>query len=278
MPFSALWRFVHPGAQAIGGVEWRRIVESPAGHVVSERLHRSPAFPYLEGTERMLVSSPGRTAAATPFVAAIEGDIRRDRIREEMLYSQSSDGVELLVMSSWIVALWDERVTLVGDIDSMSSVLAGQAAPEGALMERARRVSANCDAWLLTAVSPAAFLNANHGFAEPSAVIERAEAGLSLRGGLTCEIRLHTPSAEAAASLAASLSGVVSIARLQQPAEWPLARAIDGFQAGAAGPRVHLDLNLDEPVWTALLAALAAGIPPMTGFSDQPVVCRPVPS
>ena len=278
MPFSALWRFVHPTAQAIGGVEWARIVDSPAGDFVWERLRHSPALAYLEGAERALVSSPGRASgAATVFLAAIEGSIRRDRIEAEMLFSQSSDGVELLVMPSWIVALWDERVTLVGDIDSVKAVLAGRAAPDGALVERARRVSANCDAWLLTAAPPAAFLNAGHDFSEASAAIERAETALSLRDGLTFEVRLHMPSAEAAASVAASVSGVIGIARLQHGPDWPLARAIDGFRVGAAGSSVHLELNLREPEWLAVLAALATGTeisPPV--FSNQPVICRPV--
>lgn len=248
MPVAALWRYLHPDASVIAGAEWQAIARSPLGDAIRSKLEGSPVEVYLDGAESILVSSPGHPAgvagALPPFVAAIRGPLSHATLRQEALYSQAGGGAELLILPRWIVALVDPETVLVGDLESVKAVLDQRPAAPPPISERAARIAPHCDAWLLTVSAPSWFFHAGQPWSEALIGVERVEMAAALRGGLVFELHLFLPDAQAAASLAATLAGIASLARLNSEDDPARMRLLERLEVYATGEKLRIEMEL----------------------------------
>src|SRR5271169_3680829 len=88
----ALWRFVHPNAQALISIDWARIRQSPAGALIRDSWLTSGALPAIPGLEllndidRVLISSPGNSSpdesTQQPVLIAIHGHFDPAKVRQ----------------------------------------------------------------------------------------------------------------------------------------------------------------------------------------------------
>ena len=60
---AALWRYVHPAAKAVIGIDWRKIQQSSAGLMLQEHIAGAPlpipGIDFLKDIDPVLISSPG---------------------------------------------------------------------------------------------------------------------------------------------------------------------------------------------------------------------------
>jgi hypothetical protein len=97
---ASLWRFVHPNAKAVIGIDWGHIRQSQAGTLIREKLiplGALPGFPrleFLDSVDRFLFSTPGIKASddsqddspgsvgQTPLIVAVHGRFDGAQVRQ----------------------------------------------------------------------------------------------------------------------------------------------------------------------------------------------------
>jgi hypothetical protein len=184
-----MWRFVHPNAKTVIGIDWARIRETPAGVMIREKwiprgaLPGFPALELLDVIDRFLIALPGRSsspdapddslvAAAgdsgdSPILIAIQGHF--DAARVHQLFTRS--GAKAQSYNSFQVyrpqnkrskdtayVLFDAQTILYGDAPSVFAALdRNQFAPApapstpvpGSLAARASELEAKYELWAI---------------------------------------------------------------------------------------------------------------------------------
>jgi len=216
----ALWRYAHPDAKALIGIEWRRIVNSPIGQEIRQKLTQSgmsglKGMDLIDQIDRVFISSPGNPAGASqdqpPAVIAVQGAFNLDEIRklaaDKMTGSATYHSIEILEQRQkgedpMALALVDPRTLLLGDGGSVRAAIdhyfaedPGQAA--NPLFLRASELAAANDIWVVAAASPSDFSKDGMKQAPFLNDVNRIEAGISLRDGLGLELNLGTPAGQA---------------------------------------------------------------------------------
>jgi hypothetical protein len=154
---SPRWRFVHPHARVIAGLEWRRALDSPLGRELRREFEKSE-FASLEGLDIMtglegvLISSPGqnpvRPGDDAPVVIAAEGGFDLNRVRKSVLGSdiakRTYHGVEMYAPKReggqrMTLGLVNERVLLFGDVKCLEAAIDRDAALPGRVSNGAPR-------------------------------------------------------------------------------------------------------------------------------------------
>ncbi len=270
---AELWRYVHPEARLLAGVQWRKVMQSGLQKLASGPLGENfrmelGGVEFADEVEFLLLSSPGKAQAASgqgaPFLvamtgrfdlaklrnaAALQGAVSRPYKTAELLLAPQSgdDGVDVAVLSA--------RLLLAGDRTSLMAALDGPGtdpARINPLVGNARALAARRDIWLVAA-SPADFAGQQPMLAE----VENIEGGIALRDGLLAEVSLQTGSEESAKKLAGGLGGLLALASLQQE---PLPALAKSVQIKPEGAWVRAKLSVEGRAFEqALSSALAQG-------------------
>lgn len=224
----ALWKYVHPKATILAGIDVSQVAASPLGRKLSSDFKISSwteslsgqGLDFVSGVDRILLSSPGPASATArpqdaPVVVAVQGRFEPDKIRKFALaqggQSLPYKGVNIMLApkseGDMAVALVSAQVLLTGDLSSVKAALDHHAAfsPEAAaapLFARATELNTLYEVWFVSQTPIAGFgLPASPGL-QPLADVQGFEGGLSVREGLGLELNLQTASPEAAKMLA----------------------------------------------------------------------------
>jgi hypothetical protein len=233
---NGLWRFAHPQAKALIGINWKVVRDSQAGRMMRERLESGigeaiPGIEFLNDLDEALISSPGATEgrADPQTLIALRGRFDRARVKDllvrygahKQMYGTSviyrpkgESGRDLAI------AQIDERTLLLGDVASVlagidrakSEWTGGDANP---VVERAHRLETSYDFWALFTAPGALSLPGAH--MPPDA--REMEAGISFHNGLSMDVRLDTESIDIARHMAVDLSKVLKLASKDQEAQ-----------------------------------------------------------
>lgn len=214
------WRFVHPEAKWILGVDWARARDSAAAQVLkrqfagAESQVRTSGFGFsaVVALDRILASGISMETAggADPegLVMAIEGKLDRALLKKELPPGTAVEkflGADLYVPprakpTEPLIAVVGDRLMLMGDRAALKIILSGKGGARDAnLLGRAMRMAASADIWLVAA-TPAAASDGKKP--DPLSGLKQAELGLSLQEGLRLTAVLVADSAQSAQNMA----------------------------------------------------------------------------
>ena len=260
---SLLWRFAHPGARAMAGLDWRRVLDSPVGRELKRELENSDlatapeGFNVLTDVERVLLSSPGKRPGMgkndAPVVIAVEGRFNLAEIRKSALgndvTSRTYQSVEIIAPKRkdgdrMALALVNEHIVLFGDTGCVEAAIAGGTAP--ALSRRALELARDNEFWIVADSVPWD-LAANRA---PQLAMLREitgiDAAVSLRQGLGLTFNLVAKSRESAQSIAGSLGMLLNMASLQAKERPEVASLLRKLTIVSDEATVKLAMSVDE--------------------------------
>ncbi|MBI5087058.1 MAG: hypothetical protein HZB13_20980 [Acidobacteria bacterium] len=284
-----LWRYVHPDAQFLAGLDWNKAKNSATGRMFSRQLNTQaaqfkasgPAFAMFERCDRILVSGVGRPGETPgrqpPMVVAVEGRIDRAEIKKLMPQGTAIErfkGVDLLVPpkspdTDLLVAVVNDRTALFGDRQSLGLVLDARssAAPsvkDTALLDRALQLSANCEVWLVSSAPASTASGAVSGPMKQLEDIESMDLGVSMQKGLGLRVNLITKSEDAARGFA-TLAQLISSMAVQDKSTSPeVAAIVKSLNVKIDGVIVHMAMDvplaqLERGVASVKTSAASAG-------------------
>jgi hypothetical protein len=296
-----LTRFAPPWTKIVLGVEWQRITSSPWGLELKQEIKAAgmpadPALEMLDSLRRIVVfapdGSPPKTAkkssrsTQTPALVIMKGRFPREKVRQmalaegarvaqwgsfEVFTRPSANGP---AASTGAMVQWDEETLLMGDIGTLRAALTAPSTENatsscGLPCTRAAELANTYDAWMVAEADLTEFAGERVPQAEMFRDIERIEAGLSLRQGLTLNLNLAARSSDSAQQLAAGLqlmTGMLAAAEnqatKQQKNPSPARQWVKNIRIGSEGPLVNLGFTLSDQELQQGMAQFRAGVIP----------------
>jgi len=286
------WRYAHPEAKVLVGVEWHRL--SGAALVDQIRKELPPGLNFrsvanvgdvemLRDIERVFLSSPGAPKGkkeTAKFVAAIQGKFDLAKVRQFIVKQGAAPavhrGVALLISTrkndDQCMALVSPQVLLVGHRAAVEAALdhhaaASPLAQQTKLYQRAGELSAANDIWVVGTMSPADLAGSDMPQAEMLKDVESFEASLSLQTGLGLQVSLNTKTGEGAQAIANTVRGILAVAAMQGQSDPQAAEFLKKVKITSDPSRVSLAISLDQ-------AELAKGIKSFRARAETAEVAR----
>lgn len=266
----AVWRYAHPNATALIGIEWNRIAGSPVGQQIRSKigeagLSGAEGFDVLDDVLRVFISSPGKPGGAEseqpPAVIALQGQFDLDEVRAlagaKMVEAGVYQSIPLFEEADaegddpMALALASSQTILLGNVGSVKAAIdhyqaADPAQSASPLFARAAELAAGNDVWIVSEASPEDFASSTDGTPSFLQDVESIEAGLSFRDGLGVELSLGAGSPESAQNLAGGLQFLLGM-MLSGHESGPGASAItEKLRVMTDSTRVHLALHLSQ--------------------------------
>lgn len=237
----AFWRYSHPKAKALIGVDVKAIVNSPLGQKITQEFSQTglsinmsggAVMGLLASVDRVLISSPvGSPKAKTvrsqqpPVVIAVSGKFDLPQLRKMVgtagrpsfykgveIHGRAGDTMSLGFVSPAILLI-GERPNLQAAIDHHASAAAS--ALQTDLFTQAAELSNKYDLWFVSDAPPAELANAD---LPPQLAmfrdVETTEGGVSFRNGLALEFGFLTKTPEAAKQMASAIQALVGLAAM----------------------------------------------------------------
>lgn len=290
-PPPDLWRFSHPEAALLAGIEWRRIAASGAGRMLEQQIVATEApglTDLLSGAERILVSAAPRagkaTGASSRVLIAIEGSFDRRRLLElvsrRLPQRTYYRGIEILEEAGGVALAFSSPETiLLGDAASVRAAIdranGAGSGRERRLWERARELAAAHDLWLVADVPPAELAAAEAPI--PLDGIEVIEMSASFREDLEVGVHLRAASAGRAGELARTLESLGLLAAAKLGAAGHSASAWEEFRVNAEGDRVELAVRLRAEQLASAISRASSGPAGGPQLAEQPRGAPPEP-
>jgi hypothetical protein len=295
----AMWRFVHPNAQALISIDWARIRQSPAGAMIRETWLTSGALPAVPGLEllndidRVLVSSPGNISpdesTQQPVLIAIHGHFdpaevrqifirfgakpqsynsfqvyrpqRKDQ-RKDKKDAQRNDAKDMAFL------LFDPDTILFGDSKSIFLTLdRNQFGPPpqaaGSLLARAAAMDPNYDLWVIMdafEIMSSDSVAALLRGGEWASEAQSFEAGVNLRAGLAADITVRFSSDDVAKRVTTELTRVMNMAARDHRSGAQMQEIARKLKFGSDGSAAKISLRLTEQELEKSAQAFAAGL------------------
>jgi hypothetical protein len=266
---ESLWRYVHPEAKLIAGLEWAKAKQSPVGKILTNALPAkggiskvefSQGMEFLESLDRFILSSPsmeglGESDQPPALLIAMQGKIDRAVLKKSLPDGTAVErfkGVDLYVppagkkSEEMLLAVVSDTLALAGDRTSIATALDSPGAPlDQQLMERAVHLAANCEFWLVSNTVP--------GMASPDAPqalrqledMESLDMGVFLAKGLGLDMSMKMKTVESAQGM--SMMTQLMMGMMAGQAGSPqseLARAMKGLKVTQQGTQVRVALDI----------------------------------
>lgn len=281
---ESLWRFAHPDAKFLLGVDWQKAKNSPAGKMIERQFtasakgsaHQPPkGLEFLESVERVLVSSPNLegVSAQSPgqLVIALEGKIDREALKKSLPAGTAIErykGIDLYlppkgVQDEMILALVNDRIALGGDRQSLETVLEESAAglKDQGLLEKATHLAEQCEIWMVGNAPPVKKgSSGNAGMGQQFEDIESLELGISLTRGLGLEMNMNMATVESAQGMAMLSQMMMGMISNQTRQSDDFTRALRKLKVESRGKRVHLALDIPTSVLEKGVAQMKTSI------------------
>lgn len=265
----SLWRYAHPDAKALIGVEWSRLANSPFGQQMRQKISAAATgeikgLDVFNSIHRIFISSPGKLGARSrqqpPVVFAVQGDFDLKKIRklvgDKVAGEETYRSVDILEGAKtggrqMALALVSPQTLVIGDLGSVKAALDHQAAADPSqasnpLFLRASKLAATNDIWLVADAPPAAFSSSKTKRPSMLNDITGVDLGISLRSGLGLQLNLDTKSAKSAAKLATGLevmTGMMLASLKSKPGAPELA---DKLKVSTEESTVNIALRMDQ--------------------------------
>ena len=234
---AGLWRFVHPNAKALIGIDVQHMRTSRVVEEMSSQLRAMPlpmGLPFdvpgmdlIRSIDRVVISSPGRDNAhpdeEPPILIAISGHFEPGKLTQMFLKSgarkQVFDSVTIYrpqdqTNKDFGFAVLNSQTMLIGDAKSLYTIIdrvdKGESKPP-AIVERARDMDVAFDFWAILLTTPAAMESERLPFSDLTGKLNGFEAGISVRDGLTVDVNLSALTEKAAKDMAAELTKVLHL-------------------------------------------------------------------
>ncbi|MGJ5816218.1 hypothetical protein [Paludibaculum fermentans] len=259
-----LWQYVHPSTNMLAGLDWQKAKSSATGRMFARQFAAQAgklqgagqAMALLDSVDRILISTNGQLASESgqpPVVVALEGHIDRAQMKKMMPPGTALErfkGADLLVPPAskepeMLAALVNDRLVLIGDRDSLGRVLeAGSGTRNVELLERATALSAQCELWLVSAVSPSVAAGGSMPGMKQWDDVESMDFGIALQKGLGIRANLVTKSEESAKGLATMTQLIASMASQQSKDSPELASIARNMMVKTDGMKVQIQLDV----------------------------------
>jgi hypothetical protein len=283
-----LWRFAHPNAKSLIGLEVGRIRRSNLQAGLSRSFEKTwlesaarhlPGVELLDQIEQVLISSPGSAnaddASEPPILVLVRGHFDpvkvRQLLRERGAKPQSFAGITVFrpqgkATNEFGFAVLDAETILAGDAKSIFSSIERMRVPaEGpasALMARAETFKSDYDFWVVM-TEPSALASQRLPFAAltQSGLMQRVsgvEFGLSLKDGLVVTGSLLMGVDQNARALKDELSKLLKLAVRDQATPPELIVVAKKLKLDLDGSAVRFSLRLAKPDLEVSLRKLQA--------------------
>jgi len=235
---AGLWRFVHPNAKALIGIDVQRIRTSKVFSEMSSQFNslplplgmpmQWPGMDLARSVDRVVLSSPGKSAGdpneEPPLLIAISGRFEPGKLRSMFLKAgakqQVFDSVTIYRLqdkasSEFGFVVFNSQTLLIGDAKSLYTVIErvekGNAAPPS-IVERARDMDVSYDFWAILLTPPSAMASERFAAMDMAGKLNGFQAGIAVRDGLAIDVNLNAISEAAAKDMMAELSKLLKLA------------------------------------------------------------------
>ena len=234
---AGLWRFVHPNAKALIGIDVQRIRSSKVFSEMSSQMNslplpfglpmQWPGMDLVRSVDRVVLSSPGKNAddpnEEPPLLIAVSGHFEPVKLKSMFLKAgatqQVFDSVTIYRLhdkgsSEFGFVVLNSQTMLIGDAKSLYTVIErvvkGNAAPP-AIVERARDMDVSYDFWAILLTPPSAMANERFASLDMAGKLKGFQAGIAVRDGLAIDVNLNAVSEAAAKEMMAEISKLLKL-------------------------------------------------------------------
>lgn len=290
------WRYAHPQAKVLVGIEWQRIVQSPLAAKLQQemaqagltRMMSAQGLDFIWEVERVFISSPGGGKKdQPPLVAALQGRFDLAKVRESitklgakanvykgvaLLAPDKAGADQVLALASASVLLFGDRVSVQAALDNYSAAAPPPAGSK--LYQRAADLSSRFDLWFAGVGAPGDLAGAAAmPQAQMLADVESFEAGVSLQNGLGLELSLNSKTEESAKALAGAVQGLMGLAAMHAGANPEAAEFLKKLHVKTEHARVSLALSIDQAELEKGIQQIRASAgPAMAGVQVRPKI------
>jgi hypothetical protein len=229
-PDASLWRFIHPNAKALVGIQWSKVQQSEVGRWIQQRWINGESIPgieFLPAIQEVLISSPGPAAGSDdgdpPLLIAIRGHFDLAKVQQQLLVGQGHRAQMFGTVPVYrpaakgstepSFALLSSEIILVGDLHSLYSTIERSRLPaseddDEGFLGRAQLLATHYDCWAIMSEPGAMkdFLFASLAGKTLSSESQGFEAGISVKDGLAIDVVLTSRSERGARTLCAKLN------------------------------------------------------------------------
>lgn len=260
------WRYAHPEAKFLVGIDFKSLSNSPLGAKLKSQLTSSGMFKtnatademeLLWTVERILISSPGSPASFTSksqpdMVVAVQGNFDQAKIRKiaaGRVAKKSYRGVELWTdksaPSKGLFAFVNPQLLLFGDQRSLYAAIDHHASANAAkaydpIFLRGAELAPLYDIWLVGEAPPHSLAG---GGAPQMAAFEKVksfEMGMSFKTGVDLQFNMNASTEEEAKTLAQGLSGLMAFAAASKTDDPQVADMMKRIRFGNAGAQAQI--------------------------------------
>lgn len=279
-----LWRYVHPEAKFLLGVDWQKAKVSSVGKMLSRKLaeqkglkvsRTSQGLDMLDKVNLILVSSPtieGMSEESPGRVlVALEGKFDKAEFRRLMPDGTAVErfkGADLFVplkakKDELLAAYVSEQFALLGDRTSLAEVLdgAGAGIKDQTLLERATSLASRCEMWLVANAPPTAKdAPSPAGPMQQLQDLDSLDLGVGLSKGLGLEMNMNMKTVESAQGISMMAQMFLGMAANQTRESDELSRALRSMKVSQNGRQVHMALNISTATLERGMVAMKSSI------------------
>jgi len=279
------WRYAHPNAKVLLGLDLAAIGRSPVGQRVKKEFQEAgfqasltgQGMDFLWSADQILLSAPVMPEAEklkkgdSPTVITLQGKFDLAAIRKSVsargAQKSGYKGVEMLVADKesggMAMALVSPQVLVLGDRTSVRAAIdnhasASPSASLSALFQRASELALANDIWVVTDTMDMARKPAGAG-RDLMDGVESIEGGISLRSGLGLDLRLNAKSSEEAVTMGQSLQGLAQVFTLGASKDAEVAKMANKLQVGIADTQVRMAVNFTKQELDRGITQMKAG-------------------
>lgn len=280
---GTLWRYVHPEAKFLFGVDWQKAKISSVGKMFAGKMS-GPNAPKVSRTGKgmemldkvnlILVSSPTVEGMSSEgpgrAIVALEGRFDKAEFRKAMPPGTAIErfkGVDLFVPpkskdDEMLVAYVSEQFALMGDRQSIAETLdsSGSGLKDQRLMERATHLASSCELWLLADAPPTPPGYEVTGSMKQLEDMESLELGVQLAKGLGMEMNMNMKTVESAQGISMMAQMFMSMAANQTRQSDEFTRALKSMKVTQTGKQVHMSLNIPTATLERGMVAMKSSI------------------
>ena len=286
---------IQPDAGFVFGIEWRKIVNSPVGAMMTEQMTKSQLPPVPGAKELMdsllhdldsvvIAASAGelnKSPSGTPPALVILKGRFKPELRS-LLQGIAKDGgkyrsVDLLIVpqgapaagtpaasSKNMIAFLDATTVIGGDIAEVRRAIdrsqAGRlTAGRGGILDGIGDLASANDMWMVFDLPPNALKEAPQMASEMFTGVKGAELGISLQDGLGVHLNVRTKDDAAAVSVAQALQGLIALGAMSQSQSPQAGEVLKKIRVASENSRVKLALTLDKSELERMIKEAQAG-------------------
>jgi hypothetical protein len=274
---------IQPDAGLVFGIEWRKIVDSSVGGMLTDQLKKAslPPMPGLQSlqdallhdVDSLLIASSASglsrsSSQAPPVLAIVKGRFNVDQLRSLIpakgANAETYRGVELLNASNAAPAARAKAgmdQSRIAFLDA-NTILAGDRAELRAAIDRIKtgrltgtnrgilagigELAAKNHLWMMVEIPPNALKDAPAAAAQMFAGVKSTELGMSFDQGLGMQLNIRTKDDASAESMMQGLQGLIAMAAMSQSQSPQSVEMIKKIRISSENSRVKLALALDQ--------------------------------